>query len=306
MGSSTSKATSSAKSAARHFPSANAIQEKAAISAAAASKAARVSKAAAAAESSPKQDYLKEQKRLEEELAKYDEELQQSGKQSTSFSPALVFSTTFTTGISFFDFQSLQHRWREQAIRGHPVGSGAPVLWEPTNHRTSPSAEPRSDQASGGIYFSSINASNFWCAQKTPTQGPFSHALTRTLSFFFFFFSLPTGRRDSEAQTARSTYLVLIIHKHTKLCTINANHSSCSCFHVSNYHTFQHGIKSDISETYGAPSIAQPRPFHVARSSALERVWHQARGCSGLDKVCQYLLNYSRQGCQRPRDWRLV
>ncbi|KAF9365144.1 hypothetical protein BGX34_011200 [Mortierella sp. NVP85] len=87
MGSSTSKATSSAKSAARHFPSASAIQEKAAISAAAASKAARVSKGAAAAESSPRQDYLKEQKRLEEELAKYDEELQQSGKQSGESRP---------------------------------------------------------------------------------------------------------------------------------------------------------------------------------------------------------------------------
>ncbi|KAG0006730.1 hypothetical protein BGZ65_004582 [Modicella reniformis] len=71
MGSSTSKAASGARSAARHFPSANAIQERAANAAAtAAAKSSNVSRVTAT--SSPRQDYLKEQRRLEEELARYD------------------------------------------------------------------------------------------------------------------------------------------------------------------------------------------------------------------------------------------
>jgi uncharacterized FlaG/YvyC family protein len=92
MGSSASKATtSSAKTAARHFPSASGIQERAAM--AATSKAANAATKAAAATAtttrSPKQEYLDEQRRLEEELARYDEQLQKSGKLST-------LSTTIT------------------------------------------------------------------------------------------------------------------------------------------------------------------------------------------------------------------
>ncbi|KAF9205459.1 hypothetical protein BGZ49_003988 [Haplosporangium sp. Z 27] len=77
MGSSASKATSGAKTAARHFPSANVIHERAANATSAAAKA-TASKSVAA--SSPKQDYLEEQKRLEEELSRYDEQLKKSGK----------------------------------------------------------------------------------------------------------------------------------------------------------------------------------------------------------------------------------
>ena len=81
MGSSASKATSSAKSAARHFPSANVIQERATNAAVSATTTSgKTSAARAAATSSPKQDYLENQKRLEEELAKYDEQLKKSGK----------------------------------------------------------------------------------------------------------------------------------------------------------------------------------------------------------------------------------
>ncbi|KAF9115512.1 hypothetical protein BGX27_007527 [Mortierella sp. AM989] len=74
MGSSASKATSGVKTAARHFPSASTIQEKAAN----ATKASTTK--AAATSSSPKQDYLEEQKRLEEELSRYDEQLSNAGK----------------------------------------------------------------------------------------------------------------------------------------------------------------------------------------------------------------------------------
>ncbi|KAF9175711.1 hypothetical protein BGX21_000564 [Mortierella sp. AD011] len=81
MGSSASKATSGAKSAARHFPSANVIHERAANAAAAATAASKTTASkTAAASSSPKQDYLEEQKRLEEELSRYDEQLKKSGK----------------------------------------------------------------------------------------------------------------------------------------------------------------------------------------------------------------------------------
>ncbi|KAF9431354.1 hypothetical protein BGZ76_000423 [Entomortierella beljakovae] len=83
MGSSASKATSGAKTAARHFPSATAIHEKTANSALKSSFKKVTTEgagAAAAVTSSPKEDYLKEQKRLEEELARYDEELKKSGK----------------------------------------------------------------------------------------------------------------------------------------------------------------------------------------------------------------------------------
>ncbi|KAF9351786.1 hypothetical protein BGX26_010256 [Mortierella sp. AD094] len=79
MGSSASKATSGAKTAARHFPSANVIHERAANATAAAATKATTSKTAAAS-SSPKQDYLEEQKRLEEELSRYDEQLRKAGK----------------------------------------------------------------------------------------------------------------------------------------------------------------------------------------------------------------------------------
>ncbi|KAG0053910.1 hypothetical protein BGZ83_000223 [Gryganskiella cystojenkinii] len=80
MGNSASKtAASGAKSAARHFPSAASIQERTgsatAVAAANASKTPNVAHATNATSSSPKQDYLEQQRRLEEELAKYDQEL---------------------------------------------------------------------------------------------------------------------------------------------------------------------------------------------------------------------------------------
>ncbi|KAF9098988.1 hypothetical protein BGX29_009005 [Mortierella sp. GBA35] len=89
MGNSASKSnavSTGAKSAARHFPSASAIQEKAAatgssakLNATAGSAAAR-SAAGMTGGSSPKQDYLEQQRRLEEEIARYDLELKKSGK----------------------------------------------------------------------------------------------------------------------------------------------------------------------------------------------------------------------------------
>ncbi|KAI1315813.1 hypothetical protein EDD11_000308 [Mortierella claussenii] len=93
MGNSASKATSNAKTATRHFPSAaNVIQERATNATAMAAAAAAAATTTAAAttsrttatankiSSSPKQDYLNDQKRLEEELARYDEQLKKSGK----------------------------------------------------------------------------------------------------------------------------------------------------------------------------------------------------------------------------------
>ncbi|KAG0265410.1 hypothetical protein BG011_004795 [Mortierella polycephala] len=82
MGNSASKANSAAsgaKSAARHFPSTNVVQERAAAKAAATAAASRVGASKATA-SSPKQDYLEQQRRLEEEVARYDQELAKSGK----------------------------------------------------------------------------------------------------------------------------------------------------------------------------------------------------------------------------------
>ncbi|KAF9187171.1 hypothetical protein BGZ51_001495 [Haplosporangium sp. Z 767] len=82
MGNSASKAgnaASGAKSAARHFPSANVIQERATANATATAAASRVS-ASKATTSSPKQDYLEQQRRLEEDVARYDQQLAKSGK----------------------------------------------------------------------------------------------------------------------------------------------------------------------------------------------------------------------------------
>ncbi|KAF9208021.1 hypothetical protein BGZ59_010839 [Podila verticillata] len=92
MGSSASKsAASGAKSAARHFPSAAniAAQERAAAAAASAARSARESASGGAGgelrenkreklTSSPKLDYLAEQRKLEEQIAKYDEAIQKS------------------------------------------------------------------------------------------------------------------------------------------------------------------------------------------------------------------------------------
>ncbi|KAF8941338.1 hypothetical protein EDD21DRAFT_414646 [Dissophora ornata] len=101
MGSSASKATSSAKSAARHFPSANVIQERATNAAASATTTSgKTSATRAAATSSPKQDYLEDQKRLEEELAKYDEQLKQSGKLDGESRP--LEDTPSAAEIQFF------------------------------------------------------------------------------------------------------------------------------------------------------------------------------------------------------------
>ncbi|KAG0066058.1 hypothetical protein BGZ89_007668 [Linnemannia elongata] len=93
MGNSASKSNATAKSAARHFPSAkSAMQEKAAAAAAAAAAATKMNATAASTafkergtggvggSSSPKQDYLEQQRRLEEEIARYDEEIKKSGK----------------------------------------------------------------------------------------------------------------------------------------------------------------------------------------------------------------------------------
>ncbi|KAF9146035.1 hypothetical protein BGX30_005131 [Mortierella sp. GBA39] len=93
MGNSASKSNASAKSAARHFPSAkSAMQEKAAAAAAAAAASTKMNATAASTAfkaagaggvgggSSPKQDYLEQQRRLEQEIARYDEEIKKSGK----------------------------------------------------------------------------------------------------------------------------------------------------------------------------------------------------------------------------------
>ncbi|KAF9136389.1 hypothetical protein BG015_003160 [Linnemannia schmuckeri] len=92
MGNSASKSNAGAKSAVRHFPSAkSAMQEKAAAAAAAAAASTKLNATAAStafktagagarAGSSPKQDYLEQQRKLEEEIARYDEEIKKSGK----------------------------------------------------------------------------------------------------------------------------------------------------------------------------------------------------------------------------------
>ncbi|KAF9905439.1 hypothetical protein EC991_001667 [Linnemannia zychae] len=93
MGNTASKSnavSSGAKSAARHFPSAkSAMQDKAAAAAAASvakanaiaeSGATRTAASGATTTSSPKQDYLEQQRRLEEEIARYDQEIKASGK----------------------------------------------------------------------------------------------------------------------------------------------------------------------------------------------------------------------------------
>ncbi|KAF8948029.1 hypothetical protein BGZ47_006892 [Haplosporangium gracile] len=90
MGNSASKSNAGAKSAARHFPSAkSAMQEKAATAAAAAAASTKLNATAAStafkatgagAGSSPKQDYLEQQRKLEEKIARYDEEIKKSGK----------------------------------------------------------------------------------------------------------------------------------------------------------------------------------------------------------------------------------
>ncbi|KAG0304247.1 hypothetical protein BGZ98_005759 [Dissophora globulifera] len=74
MGSSASKATSTAKSAARHFPKANVMQERAA------NPTGKVGASRVEATTSPKQDYLEDQRRLEEEVARYEEQISQSSK----------------------------------------------------------------------------------------------------------------------------------------------------------------------------------------------------------------------------------
>ncbi|KAF9958552.1 hypothetical protein BGZ70_009163 [Mortierella alpina] len=92
MGSSASKASNAApiaKAATRHFPSANVIHERASKAAAGATKAASAREGGrVATTNSPKQDYLDQQKRLEEELARYDKELRKSGKLDGETRPA--------------------------------------------------------------------------------------------------------------------------------------------------------------------------------------------------------------------------
>jgi gamma-glutamyl:cysteine ligase YbdK (ATP-grasp superfamily) len=63
------------------------MQEKAAAAAAAAAASTKMNATAAStafkaagAGSSPKQDYLEQQRKLEEEIARYDEEIKKSGK----------------------------------------------------------------------------------------------------------------------------------------------------------------------------------------------------------------------------------
>ncbi|KAF9950072.1 hypothetical protein BGZ72_008182 [Mortierella alpina] len=90
MGSSASKVSSAApaaKAATRHFPSANVIHERATKAAAGAAASAREGGRVATV-NSPKQDYLDQQKRLEEELARYDQELRKSGKLDGETRPA--------------------------------------------------------------------------------------------------------------------------------------------------------------------------------------------------------------------------
>jgi endonuclease/exonuclease/phosphatase (EEP) superfamily protein YafD len=84
MGNSSSKtAASGAKSAARHFPSAASIQERTGSAAAATALHANATAKANAVHpttSSPKQDYLAQQRQLEEEIARYDQELSKSDR----------------------------------------------------------------------------------------------------------------------------------------------------------------------------------------------------------------------------------
>jgi len=84
MGSSASKsATSGAKSAARHFPTAASLQERAGTATATsvhANAKANANAAHASINSSPKLDYLAQQRQLEEEIARYDQEIGKSDK----------------------------------------------------------------------------------------------------------------------------------------------------------------------------------------------------------------------------------
>ncbi|KAG0208871.1 hypothetical protein BGX28_000270 [Mortierella sp. GBA30] len=99
MGSSTSKATG-AKAAARHFPSANVIHERAKAAGGAATAASARAGGPGVTTNSPKQDYLDQQKRLEEELAKYDEELKKYGKLDGESRP--VEDTPSAAELQFF------------------------------------------------------------------------------------------------------------------------------------------------------------------------------------------------------------
>ncbi|KAG0334875.1 hypothetical protein BG000_007966 [Podila horticola] len=141
MGSSASKsAASGAKSAARQFPSAAniAAQERAAAAAASAARAAREGAAGGLGDferkerkekltSSPKLDYLAEQRKLEEQIAKYDEAIQKSKhldgesrpyEDTPSAAELEFFGNLKTVGqVKVINPDYVKHREAEQALK---------------------------------------------------------------------------------------------------------------------------------------------------------------------------------------------
>ncbi|KAF9317532.1 hypothetical protein BG003_000677 [Podila horticola] len=166
MGSSASKsAASGAKSAARHFPSAAniAAQERAAAAAASAARAARESAAGGVGDferkerkekltSSPKLDYLAEQRKLEEQIAKYDEAIQKSKhldgesrpyEDTPSAAELEFFGNLKTVGqVKVINPDYVKHREAEQALK-RKLPSKNP---SPSSSSSSSSSLPSSQQ----------------------------------------------------------------------------------------------------------------------------------------------------------------
>ncbi|KAG0027958.1 hypothetical protein BGZ82_008693 [Podila clonocystis] len=163
MGSSASKSvTSGAKSAARHFPSAAniAAQERAAAAAASAARAARESAGGAGGyerkeeklTSSPKLDYLAEQRKLEEQIAKYDEAIQKSKhldgesrpyEDTPSAAELEFFGNLKTVGqVQVNNPDQIKHHEAEQALkRKLPSKTSSKTSSSPSSSSSLPSSQ---------------------------------------------------------------------------------------------------------------------------------------------------------------------
>ncbi|KAG0356926.1 hypothetical protein BG005_004115 [Podila minutissima] len=165
MGSAASKsAASGAKSAARQFPSAAniAAQERAAAAAASAARAARESAAGGVGgdferkerkenlTSSPKLDYLAEQRKLEEQIAKYDEAIQKSkhhdgGSRPYEDTPSAAelefFGNLKTVGqVQVHNPDQIKHHEAEQALK-RKLPSKTPSTSSTTTSSSLPSSQ---------------------------------------------------------------------------------------------------------------------------------------------------------------------
>ncbi|KAF9335826.1 hypothetical protein BG006_010541 [Podila minutissima] len=165
MGSAASKsAASGAKSAARQFPSAAniAAQERAAAAAASAARAARESAAGGVGgdferkerkeklTSSPKLDYLAEQRKLEEQIAKYDEAIQKSkhhdgGSRPYEDTPSAAelefFGNLKTVGqVQVHNPDQIKHHEAEQALK-RKLPSKTPSSSSTTTSSSLPSSQ---------------------------------------------------------------------------------------------------------------------------------------------------------------------